>query len=146
MATDMFMQYILPALIILPFFILWLLSMYWLFTIFTFRSKIKKIRPDLAFKLYFFEPTKTFEFAFKAIFYQLTLGFFSKERTEKHLDEFFNIKAVKKLNNAELNKYIKRIFLLNKILSIGTFIFEAIILLAVIYGLIALLLYHIFYK
>ena len=133
MPSDFFMQYILPALIILPFFILWLGVWYWFYLIFSFRKRVKKIKPELAFKLPFFDPVRNFSLGFRIMYNQLSFGFLSKEKRDNILDELFNIKSIKKLNNNELNKYISKIEKFDKIYShIFGFLMVTILGLAII--------------
>ena len=105
MPSDFFMKYILPALIILPFFILWLGVWYWFYLIFSFRKRVKKIKPELAFKLPFFDPVRNFTLGFRIMYHHISFGFLSKEKRDNILDKLFNIKSIKKLNNNELNIY-----------------------------------------
>lgn len=82
-------------------------------------DKLKKIDSRLKFKMFMSSNSdKIVDIQWKQASYFLKLGFFSKKRTERFLEEWINfnriegkrinLQQVKKLNDRELNRYIER--------------------------------------
>lgn len=100
----------------IPFLIVWIMlffvgffgAMYWNYFIFRFRSKVKKIDKSVLKPLFFQNPIRIYVLAFKINWHVLSLGFRDKNKQEKIMDDFFNIKEIRKLNNMEINKGIDK--------------------------------------
>lgn len=120
---------------IIPFFIIWILlffvgffgAAYWNYFIFRFRSQVKKIDKSVLKPLFFQNPIRIYILAFKMNWHVLSLGFRDKNKQEKIMDDFFNIKEIKKLNNAEINQDI------DKMLDMHYFF--SLLFITLIYGL-----------
>ncbi len=102
-------------------------GLYWIHLIYSFREKVKRVKPKLAFKILYINPITIFKMGFILIYDFITLGFFSEKGREEILDRFFNIKSIKKLKNKELNQDILKIEKFYKIYSYATLFAVALI-------------------
>lgn len=127
--------FIYTALVLIPlFFIVFIMGGYYIYIESQLFNKVKKIKPEiiqrsLGLQLYgdYFAlldrdlMKKLYRYFWKkTIPYFLSGGFFSKEKADKHYEDYYNFPEIRKIKNTELNEYIKKMLALHRPFSILT--------------------------